>query len=654
MCGITGVVNLTNQAPISAKRLRMANETLYHRGPDDEGFFIQPNFGMATRRLSIIDLAGGHQPMSNEDGTIHIVYNGEVYNYKDLRIELARQGHSFSTKCDAEVVLHGYEQWGCHGLLRKLRGMYAFAIWNNVEKSLFLARDRMGMKPLYFTEQEGRLYFASEIRGLLLHANMPRKVNVLALAAFMKVGFVTAPYTLFEGIRKLLPAHYLFLKDGKITIHKYWELSFKARRVHSEAAVIEEFLALLHESVKIHLMSEVPVGALLSGGVDSTTNVALMRRVLQEPFKTITVGFQPKDYDEVEQAAASARALGTEHHSILFSDHAMDEYPKIIFFQEEPVARATFAALYYLFQACRQNGLKVVLTGEGADELLGGYSWHSKEYLPGFLSRLPDPVRSMLTTAPMSRVRSMLATASMSRLLWEARGQLGRILKGKRFEIHEKFQALNRIGDGDTGLNLLSSEVRAELNAIDSGPVLEFWANWTPCVVKQPYFQQLLWIQSRTRLVDYINHNVDRMSMAHSIEARPPFLDHKLWEFCATIPADLMLHGSPPHQTEKYLLRAAGRNLVPEAPRLRKKKPLRVPYEAWLSRKCFPEWAANALSERQLRKTGLFDPDATLQLRQAFLAGALNKATLLMGVLAVQVWADTFLESPLNREPPTL
>jgi asparagine synthase (glutamine-hydrolysing) len=608
---------------------------------------------MAMRRLSIIDLAGGHQPMSNEDGTIHIVYNGEVYNYKDLRIELARQGHSFSTKCDAEVVLHGYEQWGCQGLLKRLRGMYAFAIWNNVKQSLFLARDRMGMKPLYFTEREGRLYFASEIRGLLLHANMPRQFNVLALAAFMKVGFVTAPYTLFEGIRKLLPAHYLFVKAGKMTIHKYWELSFEARRGHSEAAVVEEFLALLDESVRIHLMSEVPVGALLSGGVDSTTNVALMRRVLQEPFKTVTVGFQPRDYDEVEQAAASARALGTEHYSILFSDHAMDEYPKIIFFQEEPAARATFAALYYLFQACRRNGLKVVLTGEGADELLGGYSWHSKEYLPGFLSRLPDPVRSMLTTAPMSPVRSMLATAPMSRLLWGARRQLGRILRGKRFEIHEKYEALNRIGEGDSGLNLLSSEVKAELIAINSDPVLEFWANWSPCVVKQPYFQQLLWIQSRTRLVDYINHNLDRMSMAHSIEARPPFLDHKLWEFCATIPPDLMLRGSPPNQTEKYLLREAGRNLVPEPARLRKKKPLRVPYEAWLSQKYLPEWAENALSERQLRKTGLFDPEATLQSRQDFMAGALNKATLLMGVLAVQAWADIFLQSPLNREPPT-
>jgi asparagine synthase (glutamine-hydrolysing) len=196
--------------------------------------------------------------------------------------------------------------------------------------------------------------------------------------------------------------------------------------------------------------------------------------------------------------------------------------------------------------------------------------------------------------------------------------------------------------------------VKAELNAINSDPVLEFWAHWSPCVVKQPYFQQLLWIQSRTRLVDYINHNLDRMSMAHSIEARPPFLDHKLWEFCATIPPDLMLRGSPPNQTEKYLLREAGRNLVPEPARLRKKKPLRVPYEAWLSQKYLPEWAENALSERQLRKTGLFDPEATLQSRQDFLAGALNKATLLMGVLAVQVWADIFLESPLNRQPPTL
>lgn len=635
MCGIIGVLNFKNQPSISPIRLRAANNTLYHRGPDDEGTFIQSNFAMAMRRLSIIDVAGGRQPISNEDATVHIVYNGEVYNHNDLRIELESLGHRFQTKSDAEVVLHGYEQWGSEGILKKLRGMYAFAIWNNFAQRLFLARDRMGIKPLYFAEQDGRLYFASEIRGILVLSDMPRRINLLALAAFMRVGFVTGPYTMFQGIRKLPPAHFLLAKNGQITIQKYWELSYDSRSVSSEVGVIDEFRELLYDSVKMHLMSEVPVGALLSGGVDSTTNVALMRRITQKPFKTVTVGFEASGYDEAEQAAASARALGTEHHSIIFEGDAMDEYPQILNYQEEPVARATFTALYFLFKTCSQQGLKVVLTGEGADELLGGYSWHQAVYLPGLFSKLPYAIRNIL--APSPTVRS----------LWKVGRDMNRILFGASPDIHRRYQALISIGDSELAYNLLSLEVKSALNKMDPQPILESWANWLPAVANQPDFQQILWLQSRTRMVDYVNHIVDRMSMAHSIEARPPFMDHKLWEFCAPIPPDLKLHGSYPNQIEKYLLREATRNLIPEPVRLRRKKPLRVPYEAWLSQNCLPEWAETALSEGQLRKIGLFDPKIALQLRQDYLAGAPGRATLLMGVLAIQVWADMFLESPL-------
>jgi asparagine synthase (glutamine-hydrolysing) len=400
--------------------------------------------------------------------------------------------------------------------------------------------------------------------------------------------------------------------------------------------VIDEFRELLYDSVKMHLMSEVPVGALLSGGIDSTTNVALMRRITQKPFKTVTVGFEANGYDEAEQAAASARALGTEHHTIIFKANAMDEYPQILHYQEEPVARATFTALYFLFKACRQQGLKVVLTGEGADELLGGYSWHQAVNLPGLFSKLPNAIRS--TLAPSRKLRA----------LWKVGRDINRILFGAPSDIHRRYQALLSIGDSKLAYNLLSSEVKSALNKIDPQPILEAWANWLPAVANQPEFQQILFLQSRTRMVDYVNHIVDRMSMAHSIEARPPFMDHKLWEFCAPIPPNLKLFGSYPNQKEKYLLREATRNLIPEPVRLRRKKPLRVPYEAWLSQDCLPEWAEIALSEGQLKKTGLFDPKIAVQLRQDYLAGAPGRATLLMGVLAIQVWADKFLESPLG------
>lgn len=632
MCGIAGVLNLTSRAPIDPEGLRLANDSLHHRGPDDEGMLVEPDFGMAARRLSIIDLPGGHQPMANEGGTLHIAYNGETYNYRELRTELESRGHRFRTRSDTEVVLHGYEQWGREGLLQRLRGMYAFGIWNRSEQTLFLARDRMGMKPLYLAEYEGRLYFASEIRAILAQARMPRRANLTALPMYMRVGFVTAPHTMFEGIRKLPPAHYAYVEDGRVTIQEYWRLTYEEMEpARPEAEVVEEFLERLRESVRYHLVSDVPIGSLLSGGIDSTVNVALIKEKIQVPFKTVTVGFEPEGYDEVDRAAASARALGTDHHSFVFAQDAMDDFPRLMAHQEEPVARTTFAALYHLFKACRELGLKVVLTGEGADELLGGYHWHRREYLPGFALRLPRPLLALLASGPFSRS------------LWQARRQAERWSHGKPLDMKAHYQDLIHIGNRNTGTGLLSPDVRQALRKSPPDPVLGFWENWMTAVSDQPYFKQILWVQSRTRMADYINHNVDRMSMAHSIEARPPFLDHKLWEFCARLPTHLMLSGLSPNETEKYILREACRGLVPEQARLRKKKPLRVPYEVWLTRESLPEWAENALSERQLREVGLFDPGAVHRLRRAYLTGASNEATLLMAVLIAQLWADMFL-----------
>ena len=261
MCGIIGVVNLTNSSPIDADRLRAGNDAMFHRGPDDEGMFVEPNVGMAMRRLSIIDLAHGHQPISNEDGTVHIVYNGEVYNHKDLRSKLESLGHRFKTDTDTEAVLHGYEQWGREGVLQRLRGMFAFAIWDGNDRSLFLARDRMGIKPLYFAQHDGRFYFASGVRALLLHSGIPSRASLPALSLFMEVGFVTSPHTLFEGIQKMQPAHYLWIKDNTITRRQYWDLSYETDHTRPEKRVIEEFRERLQETIDTHLMSDGPLGA---------------------------------------------------------------------------------------------------------------------------------------------------------------------------------------------------------------------------------------------------------------------------------------------------------------------------------------------------------------------------------------------------------
>ena len=638
MCGIIGVVNLTNPSPISPERLRVGSDALYHRGPDDEGAFVQPNFGMAARRLSIIDLAYGHQPMSNEGGTVHIVYNGEVYNHKDLRGELESLGHGFRTSADTEALLHGYEQWGREGLLARLRGMFAFAIWDSAEQALFLARDRMGIKPLYYAEHDGRLYFASEIRCMLLHSEMPRRISLPALDFFMQIGFVTSPHTMFEGVRKLPPAHYLWVKDGAISPRQYWELSYEATNPGSEKAIVDEFRGRLQECVDTHLMSDVPLGALLSGGVDSTATVAFMGNTIRKPFKTITLGFEDEGLDEAELAAESARALGTDHHSVLFTRDSMAEYPIVLHFQEEPIARPTHVALYYVFKACREQGLKVVITGEGADELLGGYSWHQSGFLERALSRLP-----------LSMSRTFGGNRRLRNLGQASRG-LVRVLRGVPTQVHHRYQAMIRVGRPDVGRGLFSSEVKSGLGDGAAQSILDSWAEWLASVEGRPEFEQVLWIQSRTRMPDHINHSLDRMSMAHSIEARPPFLDHTLWEFCASIPTGLKLR----HSTEKYLLREAGKNLIPEPARLRPKAPLRVPFQRWVAKPHLPRWAETALGDAQLRRTGLFDPAAVRDLRREVQGGGLGKATSLMSVLTMQTWAHMFLESPLSNEPPEL
>ena len=638
MCGIIGVMNLTNRSPISPERLGAGSNALYHRGPDDEGAFVQANVGMASRRLSIIDLAHGHQPMSNEDGTVHIVYNGEVYNHKELRAELEAHGHRFLTGADTEALLHGYEQWGREELLSRLRGMFAFAIWDGAKQSLFLARDRMGIKPLYFAEHDGRLYFASEIRGLLIHSGMPRRISLPALDFFMQIGFVTSPHTLFAGVRKLPPAHYLWVERGEISIRQYWELSYEATNQGSEKAIVDEFRGRLQECVDTHLMSDVPLGALLSGGVDSTAMVAFMGKTIKKRFKTVTLGFEGEGLDEALFAEASARALGTEHHSRRFTGDSMDDYPSVLRFLEEPTGRPVQVALYYVFKACRELGLKVVITGEGADELLGGYSWHKSGFLERALSRVP------------LSMRGTLGRSAALRDVGQATRNLTRVLRGVPTQVHRRYQALIRVARPEAGRGLFSSEVRSALGDGDAQSILDSWADWLPSVRGRPEFEQVLWLQSRTRMPDFINHGLDRMSMAHSIEARPPFLDHTLWEFCASIPTGLKLR----HSTEKYLLREAGKSLIPEPARVRPKAPLRVPFQRWVARPRLPQWAETALSEAKLTESGLFDPAAVLDLRRKVQAGGPGTVNSLMCVLTVQTWAQMFLESPLTNDPPDL
>jgi asparagine synthase (glutamine-hydrolysing) len=653
MCGITGIYALNNQ-PIQPAEITAQIETIVHRGPNEGAVYLSAGqfCGLGIRRLSIIDVAGGQQPLSNEDRTLHLVYNGETYNHQTLRTELERLGHRPKTHSDGEVIVYGYKAWGPETVLQKMQGMFAFALWDERRQQLFLARDRFGIKPLYYAEYAGRLYFASEIKAILAQPDFPHRVNLPALEAMLRLGFVPGPETMFESIYKLPPAHFLLAKNGCFSLKGYWQLDYQENKAITESEAAEQFLALLQEVVQSHLMSEVPLGALLSGGLDSGTLVALVQSSLHrfwavnghhrttdlptgmnglfpavdstnQKLRTVSIGFEQATYDESALALGLAQFIGTEHHAVVCTSHDFDDYPEIMTHLEEPQCSATAVPIYKLYQACRQAGLTVVLTGEGSDELLGGYHWHRGDALMRPLLRLPSRLRQAVAASPLPM------SAAARRVL--ARGAK---------DIPSRYQDWLEIEGGDYRQNLLSPEVRQPYhNGLN--PLLTSWTEKLLMLQTATPLHQTLWLESQTRMVDFINFEVDKMSMAHSVEARVPFLDHQLWEFCAGLPDRYKLKGS----VEKSLLRQATKNILPEATRLRRKKGLAAPYAHWLRSERLPDWAETALSEQAIRRAGLFQPQVVQTLRQAHqnsrVAGHLG--ALLMGVLSTQVWVSQFI-----------
>ncbi|RME77961.1 MAG: asparagine synthase (glutamine-hydrolyzing) [Chloroflexi bacterium] len=620
MCGIAGIYAFPNGQPVERPEIAAQTAALFHRGPNQGGIHLDDRrlCGLGARRLSIIDLQGGHQPLTGETGAISLVFNGEIYNHQALRAELEQAGHRFRSRTDGEVIIHGYEAWGIDGLLPRLRGMFTFALWDSRAQTLWLARDRFGFKPLYYTLHRNRLHFASEIKALLTCPDLPRQVNLTALEAMLTVGFTPGPATMFDGIFSLPAAHLLEARPSGIRVTRYWRLDFAPRPI-PQAEAETRFLALLEEAVRLRLMSEVPLGALLSGGLDSGMLVALLVRQLDRPLHTVSIGFDHPQYDETPHARTLARHLGTLHHPAVFGPADFADYPTALHHLEQPQCSATMVPIYKLYRTCRQVGLTVVLTGEGADELLGGYHWHQGDLLARRLVGLPSALRHWLASLPLP------VSPAARRVL--ARGQP---------DPARRYRDWLAAGDMD-GRALLSGAVRAALPSGDN-PLLAAWAEELAGLPRGDTFHQLLWLEARTRLVDFINAEVDKMSMAHSIEARAPYLDHKLWEFCAGLPARWKLHG----RTTKYLLRQVARPILPPAIRQRAKQGLAAPYADWLRARRLPDWAEESLSAAAVRAAGYFDAAAVARLRQAHQAGAPGLAGLLMGVLSFQVWYGLF------------
>jgi asparagine synthase (glutamine-hydrolysing) len=618
MCGINGIAfsQKAHAGRVAEEDLVRMRDVIAHRGPDDSGLMIDGAVGLGHRRLSIVDVSAGHQPMTNEDDTVHIVFNGEIYNHADHRPDLEARGHRYRTHCDTETILHLYEEYGA-ACVERLRGMFAFAIWDQNKRELFIARDRLGVKPLYYVHRaDGSLFFASEIKALLAARALRPEINYGALPDYLANHGTSGEETLFAGVKRLLPGHTLrWREDGQVRIEKYWDISFSrdgesgadSARRRSDADYIAEWSDLFRTSVRLRLMADVPLGMFLSGGIDSSAIAALMSGMVSEPVKTFSVAFAEREANELEYARLVARAFKTDHHEVVVSpEEFFGALPRLVWHEDEPLAHPSSVALYFVSRLASQH-VKVVLTGEGSDEMLAGYERYYKTLYnlalaPGYQkltgANLRRAVSRRIESLPLdSRVRHKLRRTFLC---------LPPDIESLYFD---NFAVFTRAMQGD----LLTAEARERAGGIEpyAGMRRYFETNDAGSVLNR-----MLYADTKTYLQELLMKQ-DQMSMAASIESRVPFLDHKLVEFSARLPERLKLRRG---WTTKYILRQSMKDVLPAPILSRKKMGFPVPVGAWFRgpyRHVLDEYV---LGERAAAR-GLFEPKYARELVARHAAG---------------------------------
>jgi asparagine synthase (glutamine-hydrolysing) len=625
MCGIVGVYEYGTQRPVPSALLVAMLHTIRHRGPDDENIYVDDDLALGMRRLSIIDIAGGRQPMANEDGTLWCVCNGEIYNFKALRDELESKGHRFATASDTEVVVHAYEQWGT-AFLEKLRGMFGLAVWDSLQRRLVIARDRLGIKPIYYAADGARLIFASEIKSILRHPTIPATLDPTSLNYFLSLKYVPAPLTMFQNIRALPPGHMLQCDRDGIALSCYWDLPQHEPTSHrqTETEYADELESLLKESIRLHLVSDVPFGAFLSGGLDSSTVVALMTQVLDRPVKTFSVGFngESQGFSELPYARQVASSCGTDHHELYINaQDFIEQVEKIVWHLDQPIADDACLANYMVAElAARQ--VKMVLTGEGGDELFAGYARYAGERLAPIFRTIPAPLKA----------RALKWTKGFPGLR-RPKLALNALCQN---EEPERFVEWFSLFDQTSKHQLLSADFQ---DSVSGANVRDVFAaqlsrtNWPDAVSRMLYVDTKLW------LADDLLARGDKMSMAASIEARVPLLDHKLVEFAARLPIGLKLKGFQ----RKYLLRKLSAKWLPSEIIRRKKKGFPIPISLWFRREA-RQFLHDHLSPESVRRRGLFDPGYTAKLLSEHDNGFADHGSRLWALLSVELWHQLFVE----------
>jgi asparagine synthase (glutamine-hydrolysing) len=628
MCGIVGTVRPAGR-PADGQLLARMNEAILHRGPDEEGAYLRGRVGMAMRRLAIIDLSGGQQPISNEDGTAWIVYNGEIYNYRELKSELEQLGHRFRTDCDTEAVVHAYEEWGAD-CPRHFRGMFAFAIWDERKEELFLARDRVGKKPLLYAHRPGGDFvFGSEFRALLRHPEVGREIDREAVHYYLTFMCVPAPLTAYRDIRKLEPGHTLTLtRDGQVRTERYWHLDINRKIKITEEEAGERAVELLREAVRVRLMSEVPLGAFLSGGVDSSAVVALMSEASPTPVKTFSIGFEEQDFSELHHARRVAERVGADHHEFIVRPDALEVLPTLVEHYGEPYADSSAIPTYYVARETRRH-VTVALNGDGGDECFAGYERYAAMSLSEHYRRLPEALREKV----IRRAVGLLPSSEV---------RPGRVRRVKRFlraaglPPVERYLRWVSVIDRQTKRGVYTDEFWRETAGLDAGRWLAPWfaqANGAGVV------DAALLADTMTYLPNDLLVKVDIASMAVSLEARSPFLDHHVIEFAASLPSSLKLRGL----TTKYLLKKTLRRLLPSENLTRPKMGFGVPIGHWFRGRMQPFLREHLLSDRVARR-GMLRPEAVRRMVEEHTSGARDHAHPLWTLLMLELWFQRFID----------
>ena len=641
MCGINGIAFSERSGrvvePGVVARMR---DVLTHRGPDDAGLYAAGRVGLGHRRLSIVDVSGGHQPMTNEDDSLHVVFNGEIYNHGDYRPGLEARGHTYRSHCDTETILHLYEEEGARSVER-LRGMFAFAIWDENRRELFVARDRLGVKPLYYVHAaDGSLYFASEIKALLAAGAVRPAINYRALPDYLANHGTSAEETLFEGVRRLLPGHTLrWREDGRLEIEKYWDVSYERggeTEGGSDRDLIAQWGELFRTSVRLRLMADVPLGMFLSGGIDSSAIAAVMSGMVSEPVKTFSVAFREREANELAYARLVAERFKTDHHEVLVSpEEFFRELPRLVWQEDEPLAHPSSVALYFVSQLAARH-VKVVLTGEGSDETLAGYERYRKTLYnlalgPAYHRLAPEGLRRLVSR----RVESLAAGS-------RARHKLRRTFLCLEPDIESLYFDNFAVFPRAMQHRLLTPEAQERAGAID--PYRDM-RRYFDAADSDRTLDRMLYADTKTYLHELLMKQ-DQMSMAASIESRVPFLDHHLVEFTARLPSRLKLRRGG---TTKYVLRESMKGLLPDAILARGKMGFPVPVGKWFRgayRSVVDEYV---LSERA-RARGLFAPEFTRELVARHAAGE-DHAERLWALVNVEMWLRQFMDGEEAHVP---